>query len=46
MLSLINDPDKRNSFSKRSREYVVANFDQKFVWGELLREYRRLLNEN
>lgn len=46
MLSLINDPGKRKTFSKRAREYVVANFDQKFVWGEMLREYRRLLNGN
>jgi glycosyltransferase involved in cell wall biosynthesis len=37
------DPAVRNRFAERARDHVVKNFDQKFIWAELLKEYRRLL---
>jgi glycosyltransferase involved in cell wall biosynthesis len=43
MMKLSGNQKMRNVFGKKSREYVVANFDQQFVWGELLKEYKRLL---
>jgi glycosyltransferase involved in cell wall biosynthesis len=33
----------RQVFSERSREIVVANFSQQYIWSELLNEYQRLL---
>jgi glycosyltransferase involved in cell wall biosynthesis len=43
MEKLSVDPALRRKFAAAAREYVVANFDQKFVWGELLKEYSRVL---
>lgn len=40
---LAHDKTKRISFGQKSREYVVKNFDQHYVWGELLKEYKNLL---
>jgi glycosyltransferase involved in cell wall biosynthesis len=42
MLSLVLDKNKQLLFGEASRRYVVANFDQQFVWGELLKEYKTL----
>jgi len=42
MVQLMNEPDLRERFGKKAREYVTANFDQHYVWHELLQEYKRL----
>lgn len=45
MLHLAGDPELRQKFAIRARAFVVANFDQQYVWLELLREYEELLRE-
>ncbi len=40
---LATDRKLRKAFASKAREFVVSNFDQQFVWRELLREYRGLL---
>ncbi len=40
MQVMMADQEKRKSFAEKSREFVSINFDQQFVWGELLKEYR------
>ena len=46
MQAMMTDQDKRESFAKKSREFVSKNFDQQFVWGQLLAEYRRVLKQS
>jgi glycosyltransferase involved in cell wall biosynthesis len=43
MVKLANNPQLRKGFADRARSFVVENFDQGLVWGELLREYSLLL---
>jgi glycosyltransferase involved in cell wall biosynthesis len=43
MLRLAQDEDLRREFSIRARARVIADFDQKYVWNELSKEYQRLL---
>jgi glycosyltransferase involved in cell wall biosynthesis len=43
MLRLAQDEDLRRDFSIKARAKVAADFDQRFVWNELAREYQRLL---
>jgi glycosyltransferase involved in cell wall biosynthesis len=45
MEKLLTHPDLRQRFSENARKYVVDNFDQGYVWEELLKEYRRLVEE-
>ncbi len=42
MKFLAEHKDERYRFAKSSREFVVKNFDQGFLWSELLKEYRRV----
>lgn len=42
MLKLLENTSMRKSYSEAARNYIVANFDQQFVWNELLNEYRLL----
>jgi len=44
MQAMMEDHEKRESFAKKSREFVSQNFDQQFVWGQLLAEYGRVLS--
>jgi glycosyltransferase involved in cell wall biosynthesis len=44
MRRMQRDVRQRRTFAVRARETVVANYDQRFVWGELLTEYRHMLN--
>lgn len=37
---MATDKEKRNQFGKHAREFVKRNFDQQFVWNELMKEYR------
>jgi glycosyltransferase involved in cell wall biosynthesis len=46
MTRLMSDTSLRKEFAIRSREFVVNNFDQQYVWKELLREYNQLLTSN
>ena len=46
MHAMMTDERKRQSFAKKSREFVSKNFDQQFVWGQLLAEYRRVLKQS
>ena len=39
MEGLATNSDKRRVYGINAREFVVRNFDQQFVWGELLKEY-------
>jgi glycosyltransferase involved in cell wall biosynthesis len=43
MLHLVNDPELRKAFTRKAREFVVTNYDQRFVWKELSAEYVRQL---
>jgi glycosyltransferase involved in cell wall biosynthesis len=43
MRLMMSDEKKRQSFAEKSRDFVSTNFDQQFVWGELLREYQALM---
>lgn len=40
MVTLMENVSLRQSYSQAARDYIVANFDQQFVWKELLNEYR------
>jgi glycosyltransferase involved in cell wall biosynthesis len=40
MLVLTENADMRRAFGKRSREFVVSNFDQRYFWEQLLAEYQ------
>jgi glycosyltransferase involved in cell wall biosynthesis len=46
MMRMCEDRDLRIASAKKSREFVVANFEQRYVWGELLREYGEQLAIN
>lgn len=39
MVTLLEDMTLRKAYSEAARNYIVANFDQQFVWKELLNEY-------
>ncbi|HEY9005618.1 MAG TPA: glycosyltransferase family 4 protein [Ohtaekwangia sp.] len=43
MVMLMEHPRLRTSYSLAARNYIVDNFDQRFVWKELLNEYNMLL---
>jgi len=43
MLKMITEKELRASFAAKARKFVAENFDQQYVWGELLKEYRKLL---
>lgn len=43
MLMLVQDPQKRRLMARAAREYVCGNFDQRFVWDEINREYEQAL---
>ncbi len=40
---LATHAEVRDTFAKKSREHLVANFDQHYLWNQLLEEYRSLL---
>jgi glycosyltransferase involved in cell wall biosynthesis len=40
MQQLFSDETLRKTFAKKSREYVVANFEQQVLWQNLLEEYQ------
>jgi glycosyltransferase involved in cell wall biosynthesis len=40
MVTLMENMSLRQSYSQAARDYIVANFDQQFVWNELLNEYK------
>jgi len=42
MLKMITEKELRASFAAKARKFVAENFDQQYVWGELLKEYRAL----
>ncbi len=44
MALMTRDQEKRISFVASARKFVAANFDQQFVWNELLKEYQRLIH--
>jgi glycosyltransferase involved in cell wall biosynthesis len=39
MLQLAAEKELRTSYAAKARKFVTENFDQQFVWGELLKEY-------
>lgn len=41
MNTLLQDTPRRQAFSTAARRYVVANFDQQYVWTSLREEYYR-----
>jgi glycosyltransferase involved in cell wall biosynthesis len=43
MLRLAHDEDLRRDLSIKARAKVVADFDQRYVWNEIAKEYQRLL---
>lgn len=46
MKIMITDKEKRTAFAARSREFVSKNFDQQYIWGALLKEYRQWLTRD
>ncbi len=42
MLYLYQHPDVRKRFAQGSRQRIVENYERKFVWNELLKEYESL----
>jgi glycosyltransferase involved in cell wall biosynthesis len=40
MLQLLADKEKRSAYAKKARNFVVENFDQPYVWGEIWEEYK------
>ena len=44
MQFMIMEIEKRKMFAINAREFVTKNFDQQFVWQELLKEYQYHLN--
>ena len=45
MLFLLENPDKRKEIANNSRQTIVENYERKFIWNELLKEYEALLNQ-
>ena len=39
MVILANDKKMSSEFAVKARQYVVENFDQQHIWGEILKEY-------
>src|SRR5690606_38915097 len=44
MLFLLENPDKRKEIANNSRPLILENYERQFVWNELLKEYKTLLN--
>ncbi len=42
---LLNDPQRRVEMGRAAREFVRATFSEEIVFGNVLREYRRVLRE-
>lgn len=45
MMNISTDKDLCTSFAVRARAFVSENFDQQYVWHELLKEYREVLKQ-
>ncbi len=45
MLFLFENPDKRKEIADNSRQPIVENYERKYIWNELLKEYKTLLNK-
>lgn len=45
MLELMNDKNKRSRFSKISRSKIMRDYNQNYIWSELLKEYQALDNK-
>jgi len=43
MLKMITEKELRASYAAKARKFVAENFDQQYVWGELLKEYLKFL---
>ncbi|ELR70614.1 Alpha-1,3-N-acetylgalactosamine transferase PglA [Fulvivirga imtechensis AK7] len=41
---LISDEDFRKRLAEEARSYVRANFDQQYVWKEIIKEYKKHVN--
>lgn len=41
MVLMATDKKRSFDFSEKAHQFVVANYDQQYVWGELLKEYLR-----
>lgn len=41
---MIADEDMRKSFAQKARDYVRDNYDQQYVWSEIIKEYKRQMN--
>ena len=46
MKALVENGPERELYGQRCQEYVMKNFDRKYIWNEILKEYNRLLTEN
>jgi glycosyltransferase involved in cell wall biosynthesis len=42
MIRLVEDPDKRLKLAKNSRDNIIKNYQQEYIWEELLKEYESL----
>ncbi|WP_140937934.1 glycosyltransferase family 4 protein [Sphingobacterium lumbrici] len=45
MLFLLENPEKRKEIADNSRQQIVENYERKYIWNELLKEYHTLLNK-
>lgn len=46
MKLLADDKKLRLKLAEPARQMIIEKYEQKYVWNELLREYKRLLDEN
>ncbi len=46
MLFLLGNPEKRKEIADNSRQQIVGNYERKYIWNELLKEYHTLLNKS
>ena len=46
MNEIMTNDENRNRYGRLARQHVVANFDQQYVWSQLLSEYQQLAGSN
>ena len=39
------NPDENKRMAGNARKRIVDNYEREFVWGEILKEYKSLINE-
>jgi len=45
MLFLFQNPEKRKEIANNSRKRIVENYERKYIWNEILKEYHSLIKK-